>query len=63
MDRSQYYSLSVGKKCPSVDEVEAWFMEEHQGKTLCSAHTSPLEYRDSHKERYNDIERERERYY
>merc|ERR1712061_839922 len=23
-----------GKKCPSVDEVEAWFMEEHQGK-LC----------------------------
>merc|ERR1712062_512500 len=23
-----------GKKCPSVDEVEAWFMEEHQGE-LC----------------------------
>merc|ERR1712020_778107 len=23
-----------GKKCPSVDEVEAWFMEEHQAE-LC----------------------------
>merc|ERR1711922_15281 len=23
-----------GKKCPSVDEVEAWFMEEHQDE-LC----------------------------
>merc|ERR1712066_215536 len=21
-----------GKKCPSVDEVEAWFVEEHQGE-------------------------------
>ena len=23
-----------GKKCPSVDEAEAWFMEDHQGRRV-----------------------------
>ena len=26
--------FASGEKCPSVDEVEAWFMEEYPGKTV-----------------------------
>ena len=26
--------FAAGQKCPSVDEVEAWFKDDYQGKTL-----------------------------